>query len=110
MKLVPFATRVRMDIMAFPTGPKQVCRCTSQHFVPDSNGLLSNCVSYGSLSRKCVTEDEGRILNDLHRMTVSHEIVEHASMAKLMKEPGTELCKFWKRILEGMPWAWPESK
>ncbi|KRZ48582.1 hypothetical protein T02_14908, partial [Trichinella nativa] len=54
MKLVPFATRVRMDVKAFPSRPsvpllitnsqrrnsilfmtamKYVCRCTSQHFV-----------------------------------------------------------------------------
>ncbi|KRY03876.1 hypothetical protein T03_16110 [Trichinella britovi] len=31
MKLVPFATRVRMDIKAFPSRPS--------HFVLDSNGL-----------------------------------------------------------------------
>ncbi|KRX18974.1 hypothetical protein T07_14647 [Trichinella nelsoni] len=60
MKLVPFATHVRMDVKAFPIRPsvpllitnsqrrksilfmtatKYVCRCTSQHFVLDSNGL-----------------------------------------------------------------------
>ncbi|KRY13821.1 hypothetical protein T12_487 [Trichinella patagoniensis] len=60
MKLVPFATCVRMDVKAFPSRPsvpllitnsqrknsilfmtamKYVCRCTSQHFVLDSNEL-----------------------------------------------------------------------
>ncbi|KRX59541.1 hypothetical protein T06_9188 [Trichinella sp. T6] len=36
MKLVPFATRVRMDVKAFPSRPN------SQPMA------LSNCVSYGS--------------------------------------------------------------
>ncbi|KRY45099.1 hypothetical protein T03_3385 [Trichinella britovi] len=89
--LVPFATRVRMDVKAFPSRPSvpllitaMKYSCTSQHFVLDSNGLRhqKSClvaadgtqIAFLTVLMFSVTqvrncEDESRILNDLHRIT-----------------------------------------
>ncbi|KRX64943.1 hypothetical protein T09_11327 [Trichinella sp. T9] len=84
MKLVPFATRVRMDVKAFPSRPSVPLLITNSQrrnsilFMTamkySQPMALSNIVSYGSdvflvtQVRNC--EDESRILNDLHRITI----------------------------------------
>ncbi|KRX12554.1 hypothetical protein T07_2082 [Trichinella nelsoni] len=71
MKLVPFATRVRMDVKAFPSRPIVPLLITNTQRRNSSQPMaLSNYVSYDffvTLVRNC--EDESRILNDLHRIT-----------------------------------------
>ncbi|KRY36605.1 hypothetical protein T01_14136 [Trichinella spiralis] len=66
MNLVPFATRVHMDVKALPSRPSVPLLITNSQ---RRNSILfmtamkysqlmalSNCVSYGfSLSRKCIT-------------------------------------------------------
>ncbi|XP_003380857.1 hypothetical protein Tsp_07003 [Trichinella spiralis] len=99
MKLVPFATRVRIDVKAFPSRPSVPLNCFQitfaldtvlsrvhiigyvkrAHFIHDSITLTSSefdqttlrqSSSAGAL-RNC--EDESRILNDLHRIWSSRE-------------------------------------
>ncbi|KRX34192.1 hypothetical protein T05_12429 [Trichinella murrelli] len=89
MKLVPFATRVRMDVKAFPSRPSVPLLITNSQrrnsilFMTAMKYLqlmaLSNCVSYAPdvfpcharsfvfkvLVRNC--EDESLILHDVHR-------------------------------------------
>ncbi|KRY13840.1 hypothetical protein T12_9051 [Trichinella patagoniensis] len=57
MKLVPFATRVRMDVKAFPSRP----------IAADGTRVPTVLFFLVTQVRNC--EDESRILNDLHRIT-----------------------------------------
>ncbi|KRY31992.1 hypothetical protein T01_12786 [Trichinella spiralis] len=80
MNLVPFATRVHMDVKALPSRPSVPLLITNSQrrnsilfmtAMKDSQPMaLSNSVSYGffvTQVRNC--EDESRILNALHRIS-----------------------------------------
>ncbi|KRX33365.1 hypothetical protein T05_5824 [Trichinella murrelli] len=70
MKLVPFATRVRMGVMAFPTVPSlqlmALSNCVS--YAPDVFSCHARSFVFKVLVRNC--EDESRILHDVHRNTI----------------------------------------
>ncbi|KRX62979.1 hypothetical protein T06_5407 [Trichinella sp. T6] len=86
MKLVPFATRVRMDVKAFlsrPSVPLLITNSQIRNSILFMTAMkysqakeLSNCVSYCSdvfpchARGICVTVKTTRILNDLHRITI----------------------------------------
>ncbi|KRY23646.1 hypothetical protein T12_15550 [Trichinella patagoniensis] len=59
MKLVPFATRVRMDVKAFPSRP--ISRWHSQIAFP-------TVLMFFLVTQVSNCKDESRILNDLHRI------------------------------------------
>ncbi|KRY07467.1 hypothetical protein T12_12065, partial [Trichinella patagoniensis] len=95
MKLVPFATRVRMDVKAFPIRPSVPLLITNSQrlitsfdIVYDSNEIpmdyvirkfLFSCSRWHSAFSTVLmfflvtqvrnSEDESRILNDIHRIT-----------------------------------------
>ncbi|KRX35247.1 hypothetical protein T05_1593 [Trichinella murrelli] len=79
MKLVPFATRVRMDVKAFPSRPSVPLLITAMNnglrlqksclVAADGTQIAFLTVLMFSVTQVRNCEDESRILNDLHRIT-----------------------------------------
>ncbi|XP_003381014.1 hypothetical protein Tsp_10989 [Trichinella spiralis] len=108
MNLVPFATRVHMDVKALPSRPSVPLLITNSQrrnsilfmtAMKDSQPMaLSNCV-YGSDVRK-VTQESWHIYIEFIKSSRERKV-----LIRSIKKPGAELCKFSKKIPEGMPWA-----